>query len=326
MSFSFGLLLLTAGASLFGLATKTSEDLALSLEVRGGAGNHPERLTATEHGYLTHPSYDVVLSYIRGRASPRIARRLLQNAMPQSRRRTETSSPFSQALGRGQLWRLLTAPLAFGSVGELLSGGILLFQLRVFERLWGAGKYGAFVLAALALSTAAQLAAAAAVNAAAGRGAAQRLAAGPYGVIFASLVWYATDIPPSSTFSLAGLPLSDKTVLWLGDTAGPAASLASRLFPLSALYPGRSLSLRCHSLLLARSLAPLPQKNAPARSGAAAGLLQRPGVAAAGRRRPSRGRRAPGGPAGAAAAPRAGGERGRSSRGGLCTRYYHELC
>ena len=84
-----------------------------------------------------------------------------------------------------------------------------------------------FALTSVGVATLLQLAAAAALARAGvaglgGGGGGAGLASGPYGLLFALLALYITDVPVTARFSLAGLPLTDRAF-----TLAPAAHLAA---------------------------------------------------------------------------------------------------
>ena len=95
-----------------------------------------------------------------------------------------------------------TQSFVFRHPGELASGAILLYYFRLFERQRGSAKHGASTASILAISYALQTAVTSAT--------ATALPAGPYGLIFASFVPFAVDVPPAQRFSLFGLPMTDK--------------------------------------------------------------------------------------------------------------------
>eukprot|EP01128_Nolandella_sp_AFSM9_P011541 TRINITY_DN82_c0_g2_i1.p1 TRINITY_DN82_c0_g2~~TRINITY_DN82_c0_g2_i1.p1 ORF type:complete len:303 (+),score=36.49 TRINITY_DN82_c0_g2_i1:27-911(+) len=132
-------------------------------------------------------------------------------------------------LGRGELWRLLSHPLLFASLWDLLLAGSLLYSLRLFERQLGSAKYLMFLLVTTALSTALLLLAVALAPASS---LSSLQVVGPYGSLFAALVLALVYVPVARTSKLLGVvPVSDKVfayLLWLQlayTTAWEAGSL-----------------------------------------------------------------------------------------------------
>eukprot|EP00457_Paulinella_chromatophora_P014605 gb/GEZN01015056.1/.p1 GENE.gb/GEZN01015056.1/~~gb/GEZN01015056.1/.p1 ORF type:complete len:296 (-),score=22.24 gb/GEZN01015056.1/:14-901(-) len=107
-----------------------------------------------------------------------------------------------------QVYRLLTCHFVFDSFGELIFGLLLLFTFRVFERQFSSRKFaGALGFLGLA-STLFQVAFLILTKA-------KKPMSSGYGLVFALLVQYVRDIPALTTFSVAGIPLSDKSFIYL---------------------------------------------------------------------------------------------------------------
>jgi len=87
-----------------------------------------------------------------------------------------------RVLSGGEVWRLATRHLAFESMGETCVGLILLYRFRQFERFYGSGKFGAFVLVVGSLATSLEAAGALVLSS----GTPWAPASGPYALIFAS--------------------------------------------------------------------------------------------------------------------------------------------
>ncbi|KAK2731800.1 hypothetical protein FQN57_003161 [Myotisia sp. PD_48] len=52
-----------------------------------------------------------------------------------------------------QLWRFLIWPVCYVNSTEVLQAGMILYSLRVIERLWGSRKFGSFILSILPFTT-----------------------------------------------------------------------------------------------------------------------------------------------------------------------------
>lgn len=90
---------------------------------------------------------------------------------------------------------------------------------RVFERQWGSKKYGAYALAVTGLSYALQLSlgrlAALSSGTAGGAASSGAMPSGPMPIIFASFVPFLLSVPPTSSFSLLGLSMTDKAFVYM---------------------------------------------------------------------------------------------------------------
>lgn len=85
-----------------------------------------------------------------------------------------------------------------------------MYLFRVFERLWGTRKFLRYALTSSIISILLQWGASVATPAWFAQS-----PAGPYAIIFPLLFRYLRDIPPLAKGSLAGLPLSDKSLMYL---------------------------------------------------------------------------------------------------------------
>mmetsp|Transcript_1148 Transcript_1148/g.2497 ORF Transcript_1148/g.2497 Transcript_1148/m.2497 type:complete len:331 (+) Transcript_1148:2-994(+) len=130
----------------------------------------------------------------------------LLSSITHSRHLLDISS-HTDVFRKHQLWRLFTHSMPFRSAAELIFGGILLYQFRLFERQMGSRKYGAFCFVTTALSTTLQLVLSV-------RGI-SNVAPGPYAIIFAGLVHFFYEVPVSHSFSVCGLKLSDKVLVYI---------------------------------------------------------------------------------------------------------------
>jgi hypothetical protein len=112
-------------------------------------------------------------------------------------------------LSRDSIWkysqyhRILLNELAFTSSTELLFGCMMLYQFRMFERLFGTRKYAAFIVSTFALTSALKLLTGLPVS------------QGPYTLIFAQLALYYAKIPQSYSIKVLLLQISDKGFMYL---------------------------------------------------------------------------------------------------------------
>ncbi|OZJ03513.1 hypothetical protein BZG36_03428 [Bifiguratus adelaidae] len=110
-----------------------------------------------------------------------------------------------------QYFRLLTHQIAFANSGELFVGGMVMYHLRVIERLYGSRKYAAFVFVSSVISTFLELGALMSL-----RGVGLRyIPAGPFAFIYALLYQYHRLIPVTYRFKFLGINLDDKMYLYL---------------------------------------------------------------------------------------------------------------
>ncbi|PKA62636.1 hypothetical protein AXF42_Ash012223 [Apostasia shenzhenica] len=109
------------------------------------------------------------------------------------------------------LWRIIASIFAFSTVPELVFGSYLLYYFRIFERQISSNKHSVFILFSLSASLFFEVLSLALLKDRTSR----MLASGPYGIIFASFIPFYCDIPVSSKFRVFGMPLSDKTFIYL---------------------------------------------------------------------------------------------------------------
>jgi len=146
--------------------------------------------------------------------------------------------------------RVVLQNFAFSTPGELLFGMILLYYFRQFERQWGAARFAAFLLMTTILYNVFQVAFILVALADRVDRAQVTFATGPYAPLFASLLMFFLDTPPTYYFSLLGLlNASDKffvylTALQLVISNAPG-SLHSGICALiaAAIYRSRHLGL-----------------------------------------------------------------------------------
>ncbi|KAF9179761.1 hypothetical protein BGZ51_006665 [Haplosporangium sp. Z 767] len=100
---------------------------------------------------------------------------------------------------------------AFSTSSEVLFGGLIIYYLRVIERLFGPAKYVSFIFVSAVLCTFLNIAALV-TGTAFGLNV---LPAGPYGVIFAALYQFYTLIPIVYEFKVFGIAFTDKVFMYI---------------------------------------------------------------------------------------------------------------
>ncbi|KAG0260185.1 hypothetical protein DFQ27_003664 [Actinomortierella ambigua] len=110
-----------------------------------------------------------------------------------------------------QFWRLITSHFAFSNSTEVLFGGFIFYHLRVIERLYGSGKYTAFLLVTVVMVTLLELAALVSGHTLG----LNVIPAGPFGVLFAALYQYSSVIPSTYEFKVFGVVLTDKIYMYI---------------------------------------------------------------------------------------------------------------
>ncbi|KAF9908448.1 hypothetical protein EC991_009801 [Linnemannia zychae] len=109
-----------------------------------------------------------------------------------------------------QFWRLITSHFVFSSSTEMLFGGLIIYHLRIIERLFGPAKYVAFLFVSAVTCTLLNIAVLVTGNALG----LNVLPAGPYGVIFAALYQFYSVIPSMYEFKVFGIAFTDKFFMY----------------------------------------------------------------------------------------------------------------
>ncbi|KAF9933178.1 hypothetical protein FBU30_006344 [Linnemannia zychae] len=109
-----------------------------------------------------------------------------------------------------QFWRLITSHFAFLNSAEMLFGGLIIYHLRIIERLFGPAKYVAFLFVSAVISTLLNIA----VLVTGSSLGLNVLPAGPYGVIFAALYQFYRVIPSMYEFKVFGISFTDKVFMY----------------------------------------------------------------------------------------------------------------
>lgn len=108
---------------------------------------------------------------------------------------------------RNRVLRSLLHAMPFQNIGETVLAALLLYQFRGMERRMGSQKYGAFIAYCSLLGYVTQH-----LMLKYGH---TESATGLYPCIFANLVGFYLDVPPNSSFSAIGVPLSDKSFIYV---------------------------------------------------------------------------------------------------------------
>jgi len=132
-----------------------------------------------------------------------------------------------------QVYRLFTSHLFFRSTtGEMFSGLLALYCLRIFERQLGERKFASFVFSSLFISILIQIAVLVLYTSS------TLVFAGPYSVIFSLFVLY-YDLPAFWRGSLLGFPVSDKVFTYfLGLQLMTSNGLSSAIAAISGILAG----------------------------------------------------------------------------------------
>ncbi|KAF9407309.1 hypothetical protein BGZ94_002755 [Podila epigama] len=109
-----------------------------------------------------------------------------------------------------QFWRLVTSHFAFSTSTDVLFGGLIIYHLRIIERLFGPAKYAAFLFVSAVLCTFLNIAALV-TGSALGL---HVLPGGPYGVIFAGVYQFYALIPVMYEFKVFGITFTDKVFMY----------------------------------------------------------------------------------------------------------------
>ncbi|KAI8381126.1 uncharacterized protein BYT42DRAFT_565351 [Radiomyces spectabilis] len=109
-----------------------------------------------------------------------------------------------------QFWRLLTSHCAFANSGDVFFGSLLLYVMRVIERLYGSSKYAAFVFLAVVLSTLLEIGALVSLA----RLGLRSFPGGPFALIFVMVYQYHRVIPVTYRFRVFGVTFNDKCFVY----------------------------------------------------------------------------------------------------------------
>ncbi|KAF9434316.1 hypothetical protein BGZ76_008221 [Entomortierella beljakovae] len=134
-----------------------------------------------------------------------------------------------------QFWRFITSHFAFSTSTEVLFGGIIIYHLRIIERLFGPAKYASLLFVSAVLCTFLNLAILVTGNALG----LKVLPSGPYGVVFSALYQYYVLIPSMYEFKVFGVAFTDKAFMYaLGGQLMLSHMPGSMILGISGLLTG----------------------------------------------------------------------------------------
>ncbi|EDO43436.1 predicted protein [Nematostella vectensis] len=120
-----------------------------------------------------------------------------------------STSHWLHLVQHAKVWQFFSSTISFSSTRDLICGSLLLYWFRVFERRFGSKKFCCHVFANSVIAAGLQL-----VTVYGLRSFGHELGAlpsGPYGVIFAFLVYYYLDVPSvDAAITVLALPISSK--------------------------------------------------------------------------------------------------------------------
>ncbi|KAM5442073.1 hypothetical protein MferCBS31731_002902 [Microsporum ferrugineum] len=101
-----------------------------------------------------------------------------------------------------QLWRFLIWPLCYVNSTEVMQAGVVIYSLRVIERLWGSRKFASFILSTLPFTTLLPPLVLTLVVRPLSLNTLNHLPAGPTAIIFAILAQYHATIPTTYKYRI----------------------------------------------------------------------------------------------------------------------------
>ncbi|KAI8978155.1 hypothetical protein BDB01DRAFT_800949 [Pilobolus umbonatus] len=113
-----------------------------------------------------------------------------------------------------QLWRVVSSPWGFNSLGTAVVGTWLIYKLRIIERRLGSAKYAALIFTSFVASTLLQTS----VLLVSSRFGMKSMSNGPYAILFSILYQFYRLIPPTDEFRFLGITMTDKTYVYMAAT------------------------------------------------------------------------------------------------------------
>ncbi|EFR03771.1 hypothetical protein MGYG_06771 [Nannizzia gypsea CBS 118893] len=122
-----------------------------------------------------------------------------------------------------QLWRFLIWPLCYTNSTEVLLAGMVIYTLRVIERLWGSRKFASFIISTLPLTTILPPLVLTLIARPLSLNTLNHLPAGPTAILFAILAQYHATIPTTYKYRLltsssgasgSAITFSDKSTIY----------------------------------------------------------------------------------------------------------------
>ncbi|EGE82642.1 hypothetical protein BDDG_05586 [Blastomyces dermatitidis ATCC 18188] len=166
-----------------------------------------------------------------------------------------------------QVWRLGVWQLAYTNSGEALFAALLVYQLRVIERLWGSRKFGSFLITTLPYTTLLPPLLLSLLLRPLSLNTLNYLPAGPTAILFALLVQFYSAIPHAYKYRIATTTSSSSSPI----SQSPSTSTSS------PTPPSLKVSDKSTTYLLAAqlALAQFPHSLIPAAIGWAVGYAWR---------------------------------------------------
>lgn len=126
--------------------------------------------------------------------------------MPEHTKRL-MSLDIASVLSKGDWWRPLSCHIPFKSYFELFFGLVILYKFRIFERMLGSEKFGAFLIFVTSLATSIQAGIAISLSPTLGP------TTGPYSFLYALFYFYHALVPQVQPrcFGLMGVHFTDKS-------------------------------------------------------------------------------------------------------------------
>ncbi|KAL9965898.1 hypothetical protein ACROYT_G029756 [Oculina patagonica] len=122
------------------------------------------------------------------------------------------NNPWIQIARNSKLWQVLSSTLYYSSTRNLICGSFLLYSFRIFERRFGSKKYASYIFSTTVIAIGLQLTT---ISVLKHFGHEVGLPPpGLFGMLYATLVKYFCDIPPSDAAAFLGLPVSGKILTY----------------------------------------------------------------------------------------------------------------
>ena len=149
-----------------------------------------------------------VLCICMGTASMATSFWLADRRSPILRMFLDSSAMMSLMRNNGNWWRMVVHDFMFSSNGELFFGLVLLYHLRIIERLFGSKKYSSFIIVNSLMTTALQV-----LGMLIFRN--LKVPFGCYSLLFSSLYHYFSRVPALYETRLFNIPMSDKSFVYI---------------------------------------------------------------------------------------------------------------
>ncbi|XP_068685422.1 ubiquitin-associated domain-containing protein 2-like [Montipora capricornis] len=113
-----------------------------------------------------------------------------------------------QIIRNSKLWQILSSSFYYSTTRNLICGSLLFYTFRIFERRFGSKKYASYIFSTTVIAIGLQLTAVSAI-----RHLGHEVGLPPpglFGFVYATVVQYFCDVPPSDALLLLGVPISGK--------------------------------------------------------------------------------------------------------------------